>query len=376
MRGQTRTSRCRRSLPKFGLIRNGLARKAYHCRQGLKNQALSARCNEINLPVKLSLSIQISQWLDLNYGFFRLREEILKAPLPIIEGVAPSKRRLPAGGWKTVLEFLHAQYPQIAPEIWRARMAAGEITDETAQRITPDSAYRAGACIFYYREIADEPEIPFTARVLYRDEHLLVADKPHFLPVMPAGRFLRETLLIRLRREFQLEDIAPLHRLDRETAGVVLFSVNPASRGRYVSLFQQRAVRKIYEALAPALRHVSLPLMRRSRITPGELFFRMREIAGTPNAETLIESAVLQTEHTARYRLLPVTGKKHQLRLHLAALGAPIINDMLYPDFKRTGPDENCCPLKLLARSIAFRNPLDGREHYFESQRSLTFENP
>ncbi|HKE55969.1 MAG TPA: pseudouridine synthase, partial [Pyrinomonadaceae bacterium] len=157
-------------------------------------------------------------------------------------------------------------------------MAKGEVLDECGGKVDPQTPYRAGACIFYYRELENEPVIPFVERVLYEDEHILVADKPHFLPVIPSGRFLRETLLVRLRNTYNFESLVPVHRLDRETAGVMLFSVNPKTRGHYTSLFRNRKVTKVYEALAPTIDSTAFPTIRRSCIVRGEPFFRMKEI--------------------------------------------------------------------------------------------------
>lgn len=302
----------------------------------------------------------------------------MNAPLPIIDGVSPSSQWLPAGHWKTILDFLTERFPKVDNTTWLARMAKGELVDETGRRLNAASAYRAGACIFYYRELESEPGIPFDEHILYQDEHLLVVDKPHFLPVIPAGRFLHETLLVRLKKKWKLDQLVPIHRLDRETAGVVLFSINPATRGDYTSLFRNRRVRKVYEALAPAPPDISFPVTRRSRIVQGEPFFRMKEIDGSPNAETHIdvaETASGSTGEAMLYRLTPVTGRKHQLRLHMAALEIPIVNDRLYPEVSLTqradSEDSFSSPLKLLAKSISFEDPLTGREHYFQSSRSL-----
>jgi tRNA pseudouridine32 synthase/23S rRNA pseudouridine746 synthase len=249
-------------------------------------------------------------------------------------------------------------------------MAKGQVVDETGLPLNPGSPYRVGACIFYYRELERELRIPFVECVLYQDEHILVVDKPHFLPVIPSGRFLHETLLVRLKKKGKLEQLVPIHRIDRETAGVVMFSLNPATRGLYASLFHDRKVKKVYEALAHTLPGLSLPVTRRSRIEAGEPFFRMKEVEGEPNSETYID-VLKRMNGKSLYQLNPVTGRKHQLRLHLSALGIPIVNDKLYPDMSFADSDDFSKPLKLLAKSVTFEDPLTGRERYFESGRKL-----
>jgi len=297
-------------------------------------------------------------------------EYILKSPLPTIEGVNASYKWLPAGAWETVLDFLVEQFPAVKTSVWLARMAKGEVADENGFRLNSGSRYRRGACVFYYRELETETKIPFAESIIYRDEHILAADKPHFLPVIPAGRFLRETLLVRLRNREKLEHLAPLHRIDRETAGIVLFSLNPETRSDYAALFNDRKVQKVYEAIAANRSHLNFPTTRRSRMTAGEPFFRMKEIEGFPNSETRVD-IIEKMDAVNLYRLNAVTGKKHQIRLHLAALGIPIVNDKFYPEIKTTDDADFSSPLKLLAKSIAFHDPLTGIERRFESRRRL-----
>jgi tRNA pseudouridine32 synthase / 23S rRNA pseudouridine746 synthase len=274
-----------------------------------------------------------------------------------------------------VLEFLSEEYARVGADVWRERMGRGLVVDESGARLTPESVYRAGSCVYYYREPVCEESIPFRERVLHLDEHLLVADKPHFLPVAPAGRYLRETLLARLRRSTGLEHLTPVHRIDRETAGLVVFSVNPSTRGAYASLFRERRVSKVYEAFAPRPKGLELPHTRRSRIVAGEPFFCMKEAEGEPNSETRVE-LLEETQGAALYRLTPITGRKHQLRLHMAALGAPIFNDRLYPDVKPEARGDFSDPLMLLAKSVAFEDPLTNRERRFESERRLRRDSP
>lgn len=291
-------------------------------------------------------------------------------PPPAIDGMAASRLQLPAGPWATVLDCLCAQFPAIGRETWLDRMARGRVLDADDRPVRSDTAYRLGAEIHYFREVHDEPRIPFAETIVFADERIVVADKPHFLPVTPAGRFVRETLLARLVQRLGNPDLVPLHRIDRDTTGLVLFSADPATRATYQALFRERRISKRYEALAPALPMLAFPLTRTSRLVRGEPFFRMQEVEGAPNSETRFD--VLQRDGPWwRYALEPITGRKHQLRVHMAALGAPIVNDPFYPRLTQLAHDDYTRPLKLLAQSLAFVDPISGVERRFESRFDL-----
>ena len=293
-----------------------------------------------------------------------------KAPLPMRDGVTPSYLWLPEGDWPDLITFMVANYPAVTEAQWCERMARGDVVDAQGRALAPDSPYKRNLRIFYYRELEAEAPIPFEEEVLYRDEHIIVADKPHFLPTIPTGRFLKETLLVRLRAKLGIEELVPIHRLDRETAGVVVFSCNLDSRGAYQSLFQQRVVQKEYEALAGPLQGREFPFSYRSRMVQGDKFFTMKEEPGEPNSETMIDIVEQRGEHVL-YRLWPHTGRQHQLRVHLAALGIPIVNDAFYPVALPCKGEDVSTPLKLLARAIGFPDPLTGEWRYFESRRTL-----
>lgn len=283
-----------------------------------------------------------------------------------------SRLQLPAGEFPTLLDGLCARFPRVGREQWMDRFARGRVLDVGRSPLLADMPYRVGETILYFREVPDEPRIPFEETILHVDEHLVVADKPHFLPVVPSGSFVRETLLARLAERLGNPDLVPLHRIDRGTAGLVLFSANPCTRDAYQSLFRERRVEKCYEAIAPGLPDLAFPMLRESRIVAGEPFFRMVEVAGVANAWTRIE--VMQSAGPWwRYALYPVSGRKHQLRVHMAGLGAPIRNDLYYPELGAQVSDEAAKPLQLLARELSFIDPLDRAARRFESLRRLEF---
>ncbi|OUM00260.1 pseudouridine synthase [Variovorax sp. JS1663] len=294
------------------------------------------------------------------------------APLPTRDGVGPSRVALPPGPWPTIADFLAQRFTAISRDTWEARMRAGEVVDGQGVPVTPERPYQPRLHIYYYRSLEQERPVPFEEQVLFRDAHLLAVDKPHFLTVAPVGKYVQQSLLVRLQRRLGMDQLAPLHRIDRETAGVVLFSVQPATRHAYHALFADRAVDKQYEAIVPWDGTAVLPPMRHSRLVDDTHFMRMREADGEPNAETRFELLEVR-DGWARLRLSPRTGRRHQLRVHCAALGLPIRNDTLYPTLLPEGADDFDRPLQLLAKSLAFRDPIDGQPREFTSTRSLFF---
>ena len=290
--------------------------------------------------------------------------------LPTRDGVGASVITLPVGDWPFVIDFLVWRFDAIPREEWLARMQNNLVADENGLFIYPDRPYQAHLKIFYYRSIENEQPIPFEASILFQDDHLIIADKPHFLPVMPAGIYLQETLLVRLKRKTGLETLVPMHRIDRETAGLVVFVIKPETRGAYQSLFLSKQFEKCYQAIAPYRDDLKFPMTYKSRLQESENFMQMEAVEGEANSETVIE-VLEQRGGLARYQLKPVTGKKHQLRAHMAALGIPILNDLIYPVHRAADQDNFDNPLQLLAQRIAFVDPVIGQQRVFESKLKL-----
>ncbi len=310
-------------------------------------------------------------------GGWRAPSSWMPTELPARDGVSASVMSLPVLAVQppSLLVYLEqaAHIPQ--GQSWRWRMEQALVLDDTGRALTPDAPYRAQQRIFYYRHVPDEPHIPFTETIVFQDEHLLVADKPHFLPVTPTGRYVQETLLVRLKKRTQIQALAPIHRIDRDTAGLVLFSTQAASRDPYSALFRDRKVDKCYEAIAPYNPALEFPRLHRSRMQESAAsFMQMCEVPGEPNSETTIDLLEHQGA-LARYRLRPHNGKRHQLRVHMLSLGLPIVGDAIYPVLT---PEpaldalDYSAPLQLLAQSLEFTDPITGQRRVFHSQLHLT----
>ena len=291
---------------------------------------------------------------------------------PVLNGVGPSCIGLPGGDWLSTLDFLLERFPKVSRVVWCQRMALGQVVDEYGQGITEISPYVGHKRVYYYREVPHEPPIPFEEVVLFQDEHLVVVDKPHFLPVVPSGGYLNETVLVRLKQKLGIDTLVPVHRIDRDTAGLVMFSKQPQSRACYHALFSQHDIKKTYEAIAPWRADLHFPITRQSRIEEAGHFMLQHEVEGPANAITHMDLLEVRGAF-ARYALSPVSGKRHQLRVHMAALGLPILGDGLYPTLTPEGHIDYENPLRLLAKSVEFTDPITQQARCFVSQRSLNW---
>lgn len=292
-----------------------------------------------------------------------------RPPLPVRDGLNPSRIRLPDDGPPTVLEYLVGRFATDEVRV-REKVAAGEVVDGDGTVVTAGTPFVPQAWVFLYRDPAPEPRVPFEIDILHRDDELLVVDKPHFLATMPRGLHVVESALVRLRRDLQLPDLSPIHRLDRVTAGVLIFSLRPANRGAYQTLFARRKVVKYYEAVAPFRPEVELPAVVESRIVKERGTPTAQQVPGEPNARTRVELLAVRGDR-GLYGLHPATGKVHQLRLHMNSLGLPIVGDNFYPTLLDTDRQDYSDPLQLLAKRIEFDDPLTGAHRQFASRRSL-----
>ena len=316
---------------------------------------------------------------------------------PVINGVGHSTVGIPANTTLSAIDFLTSKFSAIAREEWLSRFETGQILNVAGRVMAPQDSLHNQSHLHYYRSLRNEPELPFKATVIFQDEFLVVVDKPHFMPVTPGGRYLQQSLLVQLKQQLNLPELSPVHRIDRETAGLVVFSVRAQDRNAYQELFRLRQVDKIYEAIAGAPETSALnpkfPLVHRSLMDEDMQFFRMREVITDGshshnefNSETWIDCVeristqeiVIQTDGIkelalARYQLKPVTGQRHQLRVHMNSLGLPLLGDQFYP-LVQIGADENDNfehPLQLLAKSIFFKDPISGFQRSFASSLSL-----
>lgn len=295
------------------------------------------------------------------------RRTPLVSPLPDRDGVPAARVRMPASGtWATVLEFLLDRTGD--PQGLELRWRAGEVRLQDGTRVDPATAYRPTERVYLYRDLSPEPDVPGELHVVFQDENIVVVDKPHFLATMPRGSHVRQSVVLRLRSQLDLPELAPAHRLDRLTAGVLLLTTRREVRAAYQQLFAAREVDKEYQAIAPVRADLELPTTIRSRIVKHRGALQAEQEPGEVNAVTEV-SVLEQDGGLGRYLLRPLTGRTHQLRIHLAGLGIPIVNDPLYPIVRETQPDDFSAPLRLVSTSLGFRDPLSGRTRRFTSCR-------
>lgn len=290
----------------------------------------------------------------------------------------PSKLSLPQinPGVSTVLEYLIIKFPYIDAPVWKKRIAEGKVHYHDGSPITKSSPFKSQQRIYYYREVESEPVIPFEEHIIFQDEQILVAYKPHFLPVVPGGKYINECLQNRLRKKTGIKSLQAVHRLDRVTAGLVIFSVNPNTRHRYHDLFKTQKIDKTYQAIA-LINDKNIQVGQqwevKNRIVTSSPKFRMCISDGVANSHSIIK-CVQQSADKALFELKPITGKTHQLRLHMQSLDWPILNDKYYPNLQALSLDDYSSPLQLLAKKIEFIDPITQQARHFTHDRNLSLD--
>ena len=275
--------------------------------------------------------------------------------------------------YPSILDFLAQRFPNVDRAIWAQRMREGKLLDSAGAPITPDTPYLPQQKLYYFREVEEEVSIPLQEKVLFHNDEILIACKPPFLPVTPSGPYVDECLLNRLKKTTGNQQLVPLHRIDRETSGLVLFSMNKDTRGLYGDLFLNGQVQKSYDAVAQLDCHPqSDEWCVENRLVEGEPWFRMQVVSGEINARSRIKLLSIQN-NMGLFTLSPITGKKHQLRIHMSGLGFKILHDRYYPELLPKQEDDLDRPLQLIARSLKFTDPVSGREMEFKSERKLLF---
>jgi tRNA pseudouridine32 synthase / 23S rRNA pseudouridine746 synthase len=271
----------------------------------------------------------------------------------------------------TMLDYLYIRFPHLERSALKTRVIEGKIFLEDRTAISTDTPYKSGITLFYYREAIEEPQIPFSERVIFQNQHILIADKPHFIPVTPSGPYVNQCLLSRLQKATGLDQLSPIHRLDMGTAGIVLFSLKRETRHLYHRLFAEGRVKREYSAVASIPHNMDRKeWVVENRIVRGEPWFRMQIAEGEINAITRIILLECRGDK-GLFELLPATGKKHQLRIHLNSLGFPVINDPFYPEVRNDLIEDYSKPLQLVAGRLSFQDPISGESMKFESEYRL-----
>lgn len=297
-----------------------------------------------------------------------------RSPLPQRHGLDAAWVRTPgpdqetAPPWATMRDFLMDRLPAAA--MVADMLNAGEFVDQAGRSWSGDEAFRPHAFLWFHRALAPETPVPFPIKVLDVNERFVVVDKPHFVATTPRGAHVQESALVKMRLALDLPELTPAHRLDRLTAGVLVFTARREYRGAYAGVFQSRGAHKTYEALAPFDPEIEFPRRITGRIEKRRDSLQAQLVPGEPNTETLAEIVEVRGA-CARYRLSPVTGKTHQLRVHMASVGLPILGDSLYPTVMNVATDDFSSPLQLIARRLSFTDPIDKTLRDYESSFAL-----
>ena len=305
-------------------------------------------------------------------------------PLPIRDGLNASRVRVPAeaDGISAIAFIRHLiesqthRHPDDDDAAIAARFTDQLVVTRDGSPLAPQQPLPAGTDVWFYRTPREEPPIPGKIGIVHQDDDLVVIDKPHFMATIPRGQHITQTATVQLRKMLGIPELVPAHRLDRLTAGLLVFTTRPDIRGAYQDLFQHRRVTKRYLALAPII-NLDFPHTIKNRILKEPGIVQAWVVDGEPNAETIVEGIEPTSlfddlgRQLGVWKLRPITGRTHQLRLHLNGLGTPIVGDSLYPVFTRPADDDFSHPLQLLSSELQFIDPLSREERAFSTKLRL-----
>lgn len=268
----------------------------------------------------------------------------------------------------TVFSFLVSKFPAIAASVWQTRILDGKVHWRNGTLITLETPFIPRERVYYYREVERESLIPFEEQVLLQTNEFMLVFKPHFLAVNPSGNFVNECLVNRQRIKTGIQDIVAAHRLDRATAGIMLLSLNSKTRHDYHELFKSGQIHKTYQAIAPLNSEIKVMIAQgkltlpvawtvKNRLQKSVPSFLMCIGEGEPNSHSKIRLSEVHNGY-GLFELEPVTGRTHQLRVHMMSLGMPLLNDRLYPKLLDKAADDFTAPLKLMAKRLCFTDPI------------------
>jgi 23S rRNA pseudouridine1911/1915/1917 synthase len=267
-----------------------------------------------------------------------------------------------AGAGTTLIDHLAGGFPHSSAATWRRRVQAGEV-DVDGSAAAPGSLVRAGQVITWRRPPWDEPEAPVSFEVVFEDEWLLAIDKPSGLPTMPAGGFLEHTLLTVARRRYA--GASPLHRLGRHTSGLILFARDHAAAARLSRSWRDGRVQKQYRALGSGLaswdaKELDAAIGPVAHARLGTVY--AASPSGKPSRS--VARTIERQSVSTLFEVEILTGRPHQIRIHLAWAGHPLVGDPLYAAGGIPRADDPGLPgdggYLLHASRLAFDHPITG----------------
>jgi 23S rRNA pseudouridine1911/1915/1917 synthase len=267
---------------------------------------------------------------------------------------------------KSILDYYSDRYSHSSRDEWLARIGAGEV-QVNGHSVAPDWLLIAGQTLCYYRSPWQEPEVPLGFTILYEDADLWVINKPSGLPVLPGAGFLEHTVLGQLRLNVATETPTPIHRLGRGTSGCLLLARSALAKSNLSQQLRDRQLEKIYRTLIGFMPD-SMPVQGKITTPIGKISYPQLGYLYAATADGLAAESTYQiVGRSAEFTWVDVTiatGRPHQIRIHMASIGYPLVGDPLYgiggiPIATDAVPGD--CGYWLHARQLGFRHPRSGQ---------------